>query len=332
MKNKHLVLLFLAALVIGLITRGWPWKTVPNFEAELIKIDTSSLSQLAIRMANRPELILERTEKGWVAIQGSRTTVVAPQMIKPLLLILSDVRSGQIIRSSRPDTFGLSNGESLQLSIWNGKNDPDLIKIGRSLMIKGLPACYIQLGQHEEIFFIQTDLRAIFNKTMLDFRDEKVISYDPSLVTGFSIGWNPGMGVDFNKAPDQPLWISITGVNPPVPEDSVQAWLQQFEHLNTCRFADYFDETNADGKRLARIQLIWNKGNVTLDFFHVSKQDLPEEYRDFGNPKTLAATYFVHSSQNSSNYFALQDTALAHRICYGLRRPEPVTTHPDNEN
>lgn len=92
MKNKHLLLLFLATIAVGLLARRVPWFKDSLLQTSLIEVDTTRLTQISIYLPDQPELLIERTESGWAATQEILATGISDEHMAPMLAALASVR------------------------------------------------------------------------------------------------------------------------------------------------------------------------------------------------------------------------------------------------
>jgi hypothetical protein len=321
MKNKHLVLLFAAALVFGLLLRGMPWGGSRLFETDLIKIDTSAVRQLVITLPEAAELSLERTEQGWAATQENRSVPVPVRVIQAMVASLAAIRSFSLVKSSLIDTMGLLERDAIRLDLWQGSKPPEALWIGKSGVQNGHPVTYLRIGNHDEIYLVGGDLHRLFDKTIADFRKNTVSEFKPNDVQSIRFEWPNCRPVVLVRRDSNGFWQTASNDQASLPIDSVEQWLGMFQLLNTCPFADHFDGDAAIGSKMARITLYAGSNELRFVFFHVPRPYLPEEYAEYRKSPQILATYFLHTSQNPDNYFALPDTLLARRICFGLLAP-----------
>jgi hypothetical protein len=322
MKNKHLVLLFFAALAIGLLLRGMPWNAGSVFETTLVKIDTGALSQVVISLPGAPELGLERTEQGWTALQNTRSTAVLPGVVASMIAGLTGIKTFRIIKSELPDTLGLRSEDAIQVDIWQGNKTVEQIRIGRTILLHGQPSSFMQMRNHDEIYLVAGDMRRIFKRTLEDFRKNTVADFNPASIRAIQFEWPHTAPAIFVRQDSANVWQASSINLPAIPGDSVRQWLDYFRLLNRCHFADYFDGNLAADSRLARITLYEGNLHYIFDFYHTHRQDLPEEYTEDRHARQAPANFFVHSSLNPDNYFALPDTNLARVFCFSLRSPQ----------
>lgn len=315
MKNKHLVLLFLLTLLIGLALRKAPWKNAVFFQSNLLKVDTSQVQQILIACPGKPDLTLVRTENGWSAEQQERSTFVQASASQQLLAVLADMRSIRRVKSTKPDTLGFGVGISIVVSVFMGNERLEKFDIGWETIESGRSATYVHMPAHRGIYLASGHFRQIFSQSLMDFRDKTSTSFDAHEVQSFSIeqvGQSP-MTFVFDEENNQ--WVCT---HPEIywPADSTLAWLRWCSKLPQLPFYDLFDESRADERLLAKVIFHFKQKHppVVLQIFHAMPSSPPEHI-----PNLKAAMkdqpFALHTSQNPTNYFALPDTMFALRLC-----------------
>ena len=316
MKNKHLVLLFLLTLLIGLAVRRAPWRDAVFFQNHLLRADTSELQRIEISQPGQSELILSRSEASWLAEQKGRSAKVPDDMAQNILAELANLRSIRIIKTTSPDTLGFSGKDVIQLRIYPSNSATEYLGIGAETMENGQACTFVQLLKHQGIYLAERHLRSVFSKTLLDFRNAAVIRFDPSGVRDFSIYGQNLDSLSFQKDDSTGNWIAVQ-VNRSIPGDSVQQWLAKIARLRKLPFADLFDESHANKTFLAEIKLGLEKSDESLSMkiYGLDLSNLPEELPEGPLDKNQLAPYVLSFSQYPTNYFALSDTMLLRQIC-----------------
>ena len=322
MKNKHLLLLFLGVLILGLMSRHLPWNYRSFFKNELIRIDTSSLIQCAVLVSGQPELSLDRTETGWVAVQLNRSTPLADTQILPLLSVLSDIHILRTLKSSGVDTMGLSESMRLCVTLQLKNRRQEQFWLGNETLENGAPATYLQMPRHEGLYLVPGHLRRVFSKNLDDFRSDNILSPLDSVLE-IGLQWADELPVFFERNDSTGRWESTNGLLS-CSGDSVQNWLLLFKRLQKIPFADNFDESRASETHQATIFLVLqNRSTLRLRIFYDKPPDIPEDLtalraRGYRN----LPAYILNSSFNPVNFFAIEDTGLVRQICYGLLPPK----------
>lgn len=320
MKNKHLVLLFLAVLAAGLVARRLPFWRSDHIDRRLIRADTSAINRIAVAAPGLPELLLDRTETGWLATQNGLTASVSDTLMQTLLSAVADMRALRIVKTERPDTLGLALGAGIGVKIFEKNRLSEDFRLGRETRDNGAPATFLSLPDHAGIYLINKHLRAKFLLQISDFRPKTALNFQPENIV--SIRLNPLDAPTSTWALNDSLqtWIASDSIRH-CPAPSTRAWLRLIGALGELPFADGFDESRARQHLVAEIGLLpaAHTDTLILQVFHVTPPESPED-PDQLRRHALAA-WVLHSSQNPNTYFALPDGRLARMICGG---PCPV--------
>ncbi len=326
MKNKHLVLLFLCVLSLGLIARWLPFKYRSDFNNDLLQVDTLQLDNIRITAPDQPELVLEKVGTGWIAEQSGRTYPVEPAEIQAMFRLLAGVQTYQSIHSRRPDTLGMDSAKVLHLVLNHRNGAVEKLDIGAETQTKAGAVSYLRLPNHDGIYKAPGRFRSVFFKKLNDFRSKNVLRFDPTSVQKIGISPRKTAPVYLNKVENWKPWTSANQAYS-VSADSVMEWLKLFEQLSGCDFADNFDETREQETLYSTITLGLISGQYfTLRIFYQRPADLPEDLSRLRKEtiRTLPS-YVLQSSQNPRNYFSLPDTVLAIRLCKSLLPVEADT-------
>lgn len=330
MKNKHLVLLFLAVLAIGWVARKMPFWRSEHLETDLIQADSATINRILLDLPGQPELSFERADSGWLATQDGRS-VPAPQAIMDsLLTTLTQVQMIRIVKSRRIDTLGLAETGSTLVQIFERNRCTDRFRLGREVLENGAPATYLELPGHEGIYLVKGHLLSVFSRKMAEFRLNTALRFDPAQIGTVRLLGKNGEDQQWLKNDSLQVWLHAdTLLN--CPDEVAMAWLRQLQRLNGRPFADGFDESRAPAHQVAEIILQGKKTGaepLTLRIFYVAPPDLPEDLSQMRSKKGALTPWVFHSSQNPDNYFALEDSTLAKLLCLGLPRQTLLSPSP----
>lgn len=321
MKNKHLVLLFLGVLAIGLVARRLPFWRAERMETSLVQAHPARISRVALSLPGAPELALERGGEGWLATQDDRSVPVPAGTMDTLLATLEQIRSLRIVKTRRPDTLGLAPGADIGVQIFEAGAPADAFRLGRETTEDGMPATYLALPGHEGIYLVEGHLRRIFLLKMTDFREKNALRFDPDAVSAIRLREKNRPERLWLKNDSLPVWTNADTLLD-CPDATARAWLGLLPTLNGLPFADDFDETRAGQHLAAEIVLLGTRAGgglpLTLRLFYVLPPELPEDWAAARRRRDALATWVFQSSQNPGNYFALGDSALARQLCRSL--------------
>lgn len=323
MKNKHLVLLFLLVLIIGLLSRHLPVRYRSFFQSELIRVDTAEMTKCVLLAPGQPELVLERTENGWAADQDGRVAPVAQEDMAPLLATLAGIHSFRRVKTGRPDTLGFTTDKLLRVRVFHQNRLVEYFELGDETLEENQPLTYLQLPLHNGVYLAPGHLRRIFARSLDDFRPKMLSRLSMDAIRRIGIlNQSADTLVVFEKNDSLQRWISRDRQFT-LRDDSVQLWLGLFNRLNNSPFADNFDESQARETRVATLLLeTADSVRLTFQFYALTPPNLPEDLSELRRQRVRTLpVYVMHSSENPLNYFAATDTNLVHFLCYGLWQP-----------
>jgi len=316
MKNKHLVLLFLLTLAVGLAVRRAPWKNATIFQTSLLKIDTAEIQQIQISLPGKPTLFLLRGDLGWSAEQSDRSVKVSSEAVQEMLLALADLQSVRIVHTKRPDSLGFVPSAGIQLEVIHSNAQQESLTLGWETTENNQAATFVQLPKHEGIYLANKHLRNFFTKSLRDFRQQTFAQFRPEAVQRFRVFGPKVDSVIFQKNDSSGIWTSPVNAKT-LSGAVVQGWLLKIKQLEGLAFADLFDESHAKETHYAQIQLEFQDQTqpLFLNIFRPQQVNIPEELPVHKPDRRQLSPYVVHSSQNPTNYFALPDTMILRQIC-----------------
>lgn len=312
MKNKHLVLLFLATLLVGLAVRRAPWRDSTFFQTNLLKLNSAEIQQVQITLPEQQTLFLLRGDTSWSVEQAERSVAVPSAEVLPMLEALADMRSIRIVKTRRPDTLGFTPGKAIQVSITLSDARQEVLSLGWETLENAQPTTFVHLPQHEGIYLVNNHLRNLFTKKLSDFRNSTIARFSPNEVLRFEVSGKALDTLAFQKNDSSGVWESER-VSHIIPDESVQIWLTKIARIHGLRFADLFDDSHINETTHAQIRLqLKNQPEplVLRIYYFQWPVTLEKQSR---NPE--ANSFVIHSSQNPTNYFELTDTSLLRQIC-----------------
>lgn len=316
MKNKHLVLLFLVVLTLGLL-RYLPIRYRPVFHNDLIRVDTAAMTRCIVLAPGQPELSIERSETGWAADQNGRVAPLAATDMAPLLGALAGIRAWQRVKTGLPDSLGFTPDKQVKVQVFDGKRLTEYFTLGHEIAKNNRPGTYLQLPMHEGVYLVEGHLRQLFARSLDDFRPKSVLSVSPAAVRSIGVwGVQADTVIVFEKNDSLRRWVATKPAYT-LSDDSVQNWLEALPRLNGNPFADYFDEGQERDTRMAAFYLRTDDSKeLTVQFFALKPPNVPEDLTGLRRQRWHhLPVYVVHSSQNPMNYFAVEDTNLLRFLC-----------------
>lgn len=319
MKNKHLVLLFLFVLLLGLISRWLPVHYQSYFSTKLIKANADVVNKLVVKKTGSPDLILERLQGKWLAQQNGRSTSVSAKEVTDMIHQLTGISSFQLLKTSQADTLGLNPENALMVTLFQLNGTTEALAIGRESVENDQPVTFIQLPNHAGMYKVPGHFRAAFSRNLNGFRLKTVAQFEPEAIQKIGIQPAGALPVYVQAADSSGQWTTPNREFS-IPPEAILNWLKQFQRLEDCPFADFFDESRTVETLHTTIFLGVESGKfLTLRFFYVNPPNVPEDISRVQNAEYQnRPAYVVHSSQNPANYFLIPDTNLAAYLCRGL--------------
>lgn len=313
MKNKHLLLIFFCTLLLGLVARYAPWFKSDIFQTDLVRVDTAAVQRISITQPGRTELLLERSDDGWVASQDDFAIRTADSLLMPLLEAIGRIRSLRIVHTEQRDTLQLLPSQAIHVEISGDHSHRETFEIGREIWEHKQPATFVEIDKHEGIYLTDKHLRSVFTKSVDDFRSKTLLTFLPQNLQSVEI-LRPGIDtLTFEKSDTSAMWLS-NRTEPWLAPEGVAEWLKKLHNLNGLPFAPHADEVHAADNMLVSISL------------YFAQSDVPTQVLIFDAGamfRRKSPVYVLQSSQNPFNFFSLSDTLLARKIWSG-----PVTA-PD---
>jgi len=311
MKNKHLVLIFMSVLLLGLILRQIPWHCRETVGAPLVKLPAEDIYRIRIDRADGTELLLERTPLGWTAEQSGRTVFLHPDTAQNLLRLLTQpIPLKQLDATDRR----VLNADDAPLFVHvYAERRPTLsLQIGPQLLAPNGPQTLVRFVPNKSPYRAHGALRTPFDRTLDDFRNRQIL---PSPL-------HPICRIELRR-PNDSIFVWEENHHPDSAElalpPKLQFWLNSVAQLSELPFADFFDESREKERLILSAVLTSCSGQVlTLRFFALQPPDLPEDIELLLRQRIrVLPRYVLHSSINPTNYFALLDAESGDRICNG---------------
>ena len=325
MKNKHLVLLFVLTLVIGLFSRFSPWFKSKIFQVALIQIDSARINQVSITIPGTTDLLLEKSDAGWIAMQDEFAVKTADSLIAPILRILQQIESIRIIETQFPDSLNLGSNEDIHLTVFLQNGKQESFRIGKEVMENNEPATYIELDKQAGIYLVKGHLRQVFNRKRNDFRSRGVFNIDLKDLNSVQLTI-PELDTVLYQRIDSLFYpngdVSETGLT----QAAFQQWLINFTELNKLDFADRYAGSDLPDNLAGSISFETDEdiNPATIDFYRSMDSNDKMMLNRVETP-----VYLIQSSQNVFNFFKLTDTLLFKRIFAGPHKFDNETIESD---
>jgi hypothetical protein len=253
---------------------------------------------------------------GWVAEQHYRSAKVPPSEMTPILTALSSLNAVRIVQTEKPDTCGLNPAAGIAVVVHYSGHRSEYLLLGKETQEQGRPTTYLSISHNKGVYLVENALRAVFSKTLDDFRKAAAVSFHTSDVNAFLIETRLADTLEGHYEKDTERWHVANSAHS-ISNDSVVAWLAHMEKLPKLPFADLFDETHEGKQLFSRIRLDYkySPDPLWIYIYKLNALSLPEELPELKPNDPRLAPYALYFSPYPTNYYALSDTNLLRKIC-----------------
>ena len=311
MKNKHLVLLFLGTLLLGLLLRQFPWQKNATPAVDLLRIDSVSVDRIRLQFPNQPALNLQKDAAGWRLVWDEfREEILPSEPVNAFLHGLIPLKSTPAGADIDWESAGLKADQAIQVFLRSSKREEGLL-IGNSVVDAGQEYTYVALPGQQKIYRAPGRLL-----DLLTFKEQGRASADwckfkPGAVRSIGTGLigNPYRHWVFQDSTQR--WVADT-----LQADSlaVAYWLQTLQQVKKAYPADFFDDSRVGQLPMSAIELELDSELLSLHFYYLRNPTVPEDLSRLQFKPLPQPCYIVQSSQQPNQWYALYDTSLVQRI------------------
>lgn len=305
MKNKHLVLIFVLTVILGLLLRQAPWRKSQDPRHSLIDIDTGACTRIAVMAPGEELHSFERNDDGaWWLTEGELGLELSPAQMQPLLSTLAALEVQRLFPTKRPDTLQLATGQYLELIITQHGRPDEHLRIGMERTQGGAVVTAVILGKQVGICWVKGALRSLFSQKSAAYRDARPFQLFWQELTRITFANRDSILLEAVKSDS--VWMSAGQVLPP---ELPAKWERVLARLAEAQqSADYFDETRANEQLVLAVTVATGFNNLLeLRFYSSALLDPPD---DPARRPARAPGYVLHSSQHPHRYFSITDPEL----------------------
>lgn len=303
MNNKLLLIVFLVLLGIYGLSKVFSSKKDQSFKAELIAVDTTSVTQVIINTKGpeSEEITLKKEEAGWIASNGQLNVKAPSGTISSLLgnLVLIKTKRVAANKAEKWSEYELEEGQATRVRVFDGDKLLEDFLVGRFSFNQQTRSgiSFIRLTGENEVYAVDGFQTLTFGQGFEAYRNKEIIKMTPEMtVTEFSYK-QPDTTLNFFLAND--IW-TLNGATP-LDSNKVAGYLNVLRNISGSEFADDFDELQSSNYEYKTLTV---KGNNILDPFIITC------YRD----TTRAKDYVIHSNRNTEAYFASDSSGVYQRL------------------
>lgn len=302
MNNKTLLFIFLGLLAIYGLSQVFTGKRTSNFNTELIKIDTTQITQIIIQTKppSREEIMLQKEAKAWIVSNGTVNTTATLTAVNALLSNLQLIKTKYIAANSEEKWADYEVGEQqgIRIQLFNkGTLIEDFIT-GRFTYDQQAQTgtSYIRLASGKEVYAVDGFQTLTLGQGFNSYRNRVLSNLPPEVgFNGFHLEKQDTV-LQFIKTPTG--WMIGEQA---LDSAKVVAYLQQFGNLRGDSFADDFDEIQAPNYKI---------GTISLDGDPMTEALKIEIYQDTSRLKP----FVFRSSFNPEAWFESDSTGLYQQL------------------
>lgn len=272
-----------------------------NLQTKLIQADTADITRIVILPRNKEdiELVLNRTEAGWIATQEVKNILASPNMIEELL---KDLKEAKVIGVKKLDEdFKKINQRRVQV-FNNQVMVGDLITyVGRihSEMSSGW-ATYLSFADGQEVYEIDGKIGFSLVRPFETYYNKTIVNILPSKFQRLILE-QKDTSFSIQKSPNGYLLNDAIMVDSLETQQYFQTMVNAHNQLKNSDFVFDFDEIEAADQLLKTLNI------------YTSNQPEPVKISLFYD-STAVKPFVIHSSLNKDGYFASDSIGLYRTI------------------
>lgn len=297
MKNKHLVLLFLGILGIGLITRHFNcWRT-NDLQANLFKQHEADIRKLSIISGDTLELV--QHDHLWTVATGDENLMLPDSVIRPVLETLLQIESSALLKTQKPDTLGFRAADAVTVVCYSAKIPRvEQFRLGKMVTVNGVLSTWVAIEGHEQYYLAKGDLKKHMKIDLKNLEKKRCFLADTSGVFRATVIFGT----------DTTVWQRVAFS----PEDSLQIWLNNFYTLTTnAPEADFFDVERDESTSAGKV--VFSSENEDRQWifhlFFAASPVIPDDPASIRKVRDFKPQYVIAGDNLPGAYFALSDTA-----------------------
>ena len=314
MKNKHLVLIVLLTVMLGLVFRYVPFDAQRPVQLDLVQTSPEAVTRIQIKKQKPPEEFYIRVPTGWVYRSEGQLLAVPAGIVDSLITSICKLQSVDRIDRPNEDSLGLGS-LAWQIRVESRNERPEQMVISPVFLDEEQAYSYVKLVRHQGVYRVNGDLRGLFAIDPQQFKNESPFEMEADEVNEFILTKASGDTLHYTLSDSLLAWKSTFSAAGVLQKEPVRKWLNYvFRLREQSELAPFFNELRAEERLLASLDLDSDTASVTLHIYGLDVPDVPEELRQLPEKPRPQACYVYSSSQNPENWFVVYDTTLVQRI------------------
>ena len=234
--NTILLTVFLALLTAFVLTKTFRSPSrESNLNAEVLRVDTAKLEMIRVSLpAGSKELVLTRNDSSWTVRQEQKTANVGNHNLDNLLRLLNDVKAERMVSrtQSRWGDYEVGDSSAIRMEAFtSGEEEIAGWLIGK----QSAGLTYVRPAGQDEVYAVEGNLRAHFEKDFNDWRDKLFLRMDKAFISKVRFGYPSDSSFTVEKKDN--TWMIG---NEKADSASIDSYLNKMQSKDLSGFADDF--------------------------------------------------------------------------------------------
>lgn len=240
MKPKRLLIIFLALLVVVVVTRLFSiGDRDRSFRGELVEVDTARVSEILLNPKSQPgqEVRFVKRDTVWTVSSGSVTAEADQSAVRMLLGSLVDLTTQRLVArgQDRWDEYAVSDSLATRIRVSGGSKQALDLYIGRFSIQQNIQDAesYVRLGEDDEVYAVNGLLSLSFDRGFNSWRNRTVLKLDTEALERIDFTYPADSGFVLVRQDDR--W-TLDGT--PTDSAAVARYLNRLRNVVSQTFAD----------------------------------------------------------------------------------------------
>lgn len=242
MKWRH-SLIYLAVLVV-VAGYYYYFEVVKQAEKEkaeaeakkIFALQAEQITALELSAPEKPPVRLKREEAGW-KITAPVDAEVEKSAVESLVSTLADLSWELMVAEEARDLkpFGLTDPAQLKIRFTVGDQELELQVGEKNPVGRGY---YARRGDGSQVFLLESSNWSLLNKGLDELRRRALFTFQPEDVTGLSLEWAGGAGIQVFRDEGSDVWRAPEGADLKIKEGKVRNVIEQVQWLRAQSFVE----------------------------------------------------------------------------------------------
>jgi len=296
--NRTLLIIFLALLGLYGISKLAGARKTRSFKAELVQVDTASLTRIVIATSDEPEFTLTRQDDGsWWVTNGKVSAPALRSVVTPMLATLTHIEAQRVAAKSadRWKDYQVDSTQGTRIRVYRGDKLLEDLVVGKFNFDPQLQSAtaYVRLGDAPEVYAVDGFVAMNLAQDFDSFRKKTITKLDRNEIERIACQGEPA----WELRRDSTAWL-LDGE--PADSASVARYLASLVSVSGHEFADDFDPNVAGSpEKVLRIARKAPKPEVVIECWRDTTREKP---------------FVIHSSLNPDAFFASDSSGVFRRL------------------